>query len=203
MSELLTQAEMVRKLNAEVPKGKLPRSGKITSAYFSMQMRNGHFTHCDMKGKSKLFDWEVVAPVFGVNVKRKEETIERAEAKAKDIAESLGIESGTDQILSSFMETLKDRLARATTSKQEIEIEKMSYDTLAKQLEAKQLVGSLISVDEAKATLEYVLGNVKAKFYELPPKLKTRYPALTDKNITEILDMVDDIFRDLSNGSVF
>ncbi len=203
MSELLTQAQMVRKLNDEIPKEQLPRSGKITTAYFSMQLRNGHFTHSDMKGKSKLYDWEVVAPVFGVNVKRKEETIERASEKAQEIAESLGADTGTDKILADFQATLTDRLSRALTSKQEIEIEKMSYETLTKQLEAQKLIGSLIDVDDAKATLEYILGSVKGKFYELPPKLKTRYPQLKDGDITDILAMVDDIFRDLSSGNVF
>ena len=58
-------------------------------------------------------------------------------------------------------------------------------------------------MDEAKATLEYVLGNVKAKVYELPSKIRTRFPKLEDDEIVEISMMIDDIFKGLASGEVF
>lgn len=204
MGELLTQTEFVNKLNEVVPDKLKPPSGKFTAAYFSVMMRNGKFKHTHLKGTRKLYDWDIVSPIFNVTVKEDNvELLERASETARDIVESIGINSSTDEILANFEAQLSNRLKRATTSKQEIEIEKMSYEALKKQLESRKEVGTLIDVNDAKSTLEYILGSVKAKFYELPPKLKTRYPQLKDKDITEIIEMVDDIFKDISHGKVF
>lgn len=201
---LLTQAEMIRKLNKSIPKELMPRSGKITSANFSMKLRDGKFEHSDMKGASKLYDWNNVAPAFGIIIEDKIETEKKAKARVKKIKEELGIDTidsddpAERPMMESFLETMKARLGRATTAKQEIEIEKMSYEALTKQLEARKRLEELIEVEDANATIEYILSNVKSKFYELPAKLKTRFPHIKDTEITEIHGMIDDIFRDLS-----
>ncbi|MDY0138245.1 MAG: hypothetical protein RBR50_00975 [Candidatus Izemoplasmatales bacterium] len=204
MADLLTQAEMIKKLNKRLPKELMPRSGKITSANFSMKLRDGKFTHSDMKGASKLYDWDSVAPAFGIQIESKAKTAVKAKARVEVIKEQLGISETTiddakeQSMMEEFLETLKERLGRATTSKQEIEIEKMSYEALTKQLEARKRLEELIEVEDANATIEYILSNVKSKFYELPAKLKTRFPHIKDTEITEIHSIIDDIFRDLS-----
>lgn len=203
MSDLLTQAEIVRKLNREVPKELKPRSGKITTANFSMKLRNGEISFAEEVNGRKMFNWDDVAPAFGVSPGRKKDIAKKAKEEASKIVCEITDGSEMESILEDFETTLADRLLRATTSKQEIEIEKMSFDALMKKLEAKEKVRTLIPIDEAKSTMEYVLGNVKGKVYELQSKLQTRFTKLEDDDIHEIGDMIDDIFKDLSSGESF
>ena len=197
MAKTQTASEIIERLNREIPDSHRPKAGEVTRAAFSMKVKRGGIPFT-MKKKTKYYSYREIAPIYGIEVKERKKTkknIETIEATTEVDSSVL-----TSEIMKQFNETLEERLDGATTSKQEIEIEKLSYDSLNKQLETMKALGELIPIDDSKAVLEYTLGSVKAKIYELPPKLKTRFQHLKDEDITEISSMIDDIFTDLNEN---